>query len=125
LFNPQKILVIRFSALGDLVLTSPIYRELKRVYPQAEITLLSSSGIGSVLANNPHIDHYINHSRKESAAELTDLIRKLRQEKFELIYDAHRSLRSIFGSSGIFQVLGCLKVRKSGPSTNVVGVVVC
>ena len=96
MFNPQKILVIRFSALGDLVLTSPIYRELKRVYPQAEITLLSSSGIGSVLANNPHIDHYINHNRKESAAELTDLIRKLRQEKFELIYDAHRSLRSIW-----------------------------
>ena len=78
------------------MLTSPIYRELKRVYPQAEITLLSSSGIGSVLENNPHIDHYISHSRQESPAKLSDLIRKLRQEKFELIYDAHRSLRSIW-----------------------------
>ena len=96
MFNPRKILIIRFSALGDLVLTSPIFRELKRVYPQAELTLLSSSGMGSVLANNPHIDHYISHSRKESVAELTDLIRKLGQEKFELIYDAHRSLRSIW-----------------------------
>ena len=96
MFIPRKILIIRFSALGDLVLTSPIFRELKRVYPQAELTLLSSSGMGSVLANNPHIDHYISHSRKESVAELTDLIRKLGQEKFELIYDAHRSLRSIW-----------------------------
>ena len=96
MFNPRKILIIRFSALGDLVLTSPIYRELKRVYPQAEITLLSSSGIGSVLENNPHIDHYISHSRQESPAKLSYLIRKLRQEEFELIYDAHRSLRSIW-----------------------------
>ena len=96
MFNPQKILIIRFSSIGDLVLTSPIYRELKRVYPQAEITLLSSSDIVSVLGNNPHIDHYISHSRQESRAKLSDLIRRLRQEKFELIYDAHRSLRSIW-----------------------------
>ena len=109
MFNPRKILIIRFSALGDLVLTSPIFRELKRVYPQAELTLLSSSGMGSVLANNPHIDHYISHSRKESVAELTDLIRKLSEEKFELIYDAHRSLRSIW----IVWNLSCFGLFKS------------
>ena len=96
MFNPRKILIIRFSALGDLVLTSPIYRELKRVYTQAEITLLSSSEIGSVLGNNPHIDYYISHTRKESSVKLSDLIRKLRQKNFDLIYDAHRSLRSIW-----------------------------
>ena len=96
MFNPRKILIIRFSALGDLVLTSPIFRELKRVYPQAEITLLSSSGICSVLGNNPHIDNYICHNRQESPAKISDLICKLRKEKFDLIYDAHRSLRSIW-----------------------------
>jgi len=82
--------------LGDLVLTSPIFRELKRVFPKAEITLLTSYGIGSVLENNPHIDHYISHNKKESSEELSNLIRKLRKEKFELIYDAHRSIRSIW-----------------------------
>ena len=45
--NPRKILVIRFSALGDLVLTSPIFRELKRIYPDLGITLLTSSGQGT------------------------------------------------------------------------------
>ncbi len=96
MFNPRKILIIRFSALGDLVLTSPIYRELKRVYPKAEITLLSSSGVISVLRNNPHINHYISYSRKQTFKELGGLIRKLRKEKYELIYDAHRSIRSIW-----------------------------
>ena len=82
--------------MGDLVLTTPIFRELKRVFPDAEITLLTSSGTGSVLNNNPHIDHFIWHKRKESYSELNKLIKKLHKEKFDLVYDAHRSLRSIW-----------------------------
>ncbi len=94
--NPNKILVIRFSALGDLVLTSPIFRELKRVFPNTKITLLTSAEGGSVLKNNPHIDHFIWHKRKESYSELRSLIKYLKKENFELVYDAHRSLRSIW-----------------------------
>ena len=96
LFKPKNILIIRFSALGDLVLTTPIFRELKRVFPDAEITLLTSSGTGSVLNNNPHIDHFIWHKRKETYSELNKLIKKLHKENFDLVYDAHRSLRSIW-----------------------------
>ncbi len=96
MLNPRKILVIRFSSLGDLVLTTPIFRELKRFYPDAEITLLTSSGLGSVLDNNPQIDHVIMHSRKETRMQLKFLIQNLRKEKYDLIYDAHRSLRSIW-----------------------------
>ena len=96
LLKPNKILIIRFSALGDLVLTTPIFRELNRVVPDAEITLLTSSGTGSVLNNNPHIDHFIWHKRKESYSELNYLIKKLHKKKFDLVYDAHRSLRSIW-----------------------------
>ena len=82
--------------MGDLVLTTPIFRELKRVFPDAEITLLTSSETGSVLNNNPHIDHFIWHKRKESYSELNYLIKKLHKKNFDLVYDAHRSLRSIW-----------------------------
>ena len=82
--------------MGDLVLTTPIFRELKRVFPDAEITLLTSSGTGSVLINNPHIDHFIWHKTKETYSELKKLIKYLHNEKFDLVYDAHRSLRSIW-----------------------------
>ena len=80
LFKPKKILIIRFSSLGDLVLTTPIFREMKRVFPNAEITLLTSDGDGSVLNNNPHIDNFIWHKRKESYSELKILIKKLNKE---------------------------------------------
>jgi len=96
LFKPKNILIIRFSALGDLVLTTPIFRELKRVFPDAKITLLTSSKTGSVLNNNPHIDHFIWHKRKETYRDLNILIKKLRKENFDFVYDAHRSLRSIW-----------------------------
>jgi len=94
--NPKKILVIRFSALGDLVLTSPIYRELKRIYPDSEISLLTSSVQGPVLNNNPYIDKFFWHSKNVSGFLLKKLIQKLHSEKYDLIYDAHRSMKSIW-----------------------------
>ena len=96
MLKPNKILIIRFSALGDLVLTTPIFRELKRIFPHAQITMLTSTGDGSVLNNNPHIDNFIWHKRRESYSELNKLIKKLQKENFDIVFDAHRSLRSIW-----------------------------
>lgn len=90
----SNILLIRFSSLGDLVLTTPIYRELRKVYPDSRLTLLTSEGFGRVLENNPHLDEIIYHHRKETRIDLKELINQLRLQKFDLIYDIHNSLRS-------------------------------
>ena len=90
----SNILLIRFSSLGDLVLTTPIYRELRKVYPNSRLTLLTSEGFGRVLENNPHLDEIIYHHRKETRNDLEKLIDQLRLQKFDLIYDIHNSLRS-------------------------------
>ena len=96
MLNLQKILIIRFSSLGDIVLTTPIYREIKRVFPDSRISVLTSNDLGSVLENNKHIDNLILHKRKETLDQLNKLIKKLQYERFDLIYDAHRSLRSMW-----------------------------
>jgi heptosyltransferase-2 len=90
----SNILLIRFSSLGDLVLTTPIYRELRKIYPDSRLTLLTSEGFGRVLENNPHLDEIIYHHRKETRNDLENLIDQLRLQKFDLIYDIHNSLRS-------------------------------
>lgn len=90
----SNILLIRFSSLGDLVLTTPIYRELRKIYPDSRLTLLTSEGFGRVLENNPHLDEIIYHHRKETRNDLEKLIDQLRLQKFDLIYDIHNSLRS-------------------------------
>ncbi|MCH2296970.1 MAG: glycosyltransferase family 9 protein, partial [SAR324 cluster bacterium] len=94
MLQPNKILVIRFSSLGDLILTSPIFRELRRIFPGANLNLLTSVGFGDVLDNNPHLDRIIKHPRKENFEQLNQLIEELQAEEFDLIYDAHRSMRS-------------------------------
>jgi len=76
------------------VLTTPIYRELRKVYPNSRLTLLTSEGFGRVLENNPHLDEIIYHHRKETRNDLENLIDQLRLQKFDLIYDIHNSLRS-------------------------------
>jgi heptosyltransferase-2 len=90
----SNILLIRFSSLGDLVLTTPIYRELRKIYPDSRLTLLTSEGFGRVLENNPYLDVIIYHHRKETRNDLRDRIDQLRLQKFDLIYDIHNSLRS-------------------------------
>ena len=76
------------------MLTTPIYRELRKVYPNSRLTLLTSEGFGRVLENNPHLDEIIYHHRKETRNDLKERINQLRLQKFDLIYDIHNSLRS-------------------------------
>ena len=76
------------------MLTTPIYRELRKVYPDSQLTLLTSEGFGRVLENNPHLDEIIYHHRKETRNDLKERINQLRLQKFDLIYDIHNSLRS-------------------------------
>ncbi len=90
----HNILIIRFSSLGDLVLTTPVYRELRRCFPDARLTLLTSVGFGEVLANNPHLDEIHFHPRKETPEDREALLNWLQQHKFDLLYDLHASLRS-------------------------------
>ncbi len=89
-----KILVIRFSSLGDLVLTTPVFRELKKVYPFCHLTFLTSTGFGAVIDHNPHIDEFLYFDRKSNKADLEKLIQHLKEQQFDIVYDAHQSLRS-------------------------------
>lgn len=89
-----KILIIRFSSLGDIILTTPVFRELKKIYPESHLTFLTSEEFGGMVANNPYIDQIIYHVRQESWQELNQLIQSLQKLSFDLIYDIHRSLRS-------------------------------
>lgn len=53
--HPMRILVIRLDRIGDLVLTSPLLRELRRSFPQAWITLVASQTVVSLAQGCPHV----------------------------------------------------------------------
>ncbi len=89
--SPKKILIIRFSSIGDLVLTSPVYRCLKSRYPNAQLHLVVKQKLSTVLENNPYIDRIIPLENG-----LLKLANTLRKEKYDFVVDLHNNLRSNF-----------------------------
>ncbi len=85
----QKFLIIRFSSIGDIILTTPIVRSLSSAYPDAEIHYLTKAQYAGLLAPNPHIDRL--HLLKD---DLRPIITQLKQEGFTQIIDLHNNLRT-------------------------------
>ena len=85
----MKILLIRFSSIGDIVLTSPIVRCLKAQMPEAEIHFLTKAEYRATVVHNPHIHriHYFEDSLEPTIAEL-------KKQGFDYVADLHRNLRS-------------------------------
>ena len=84
-----KFLVIRFSSIGDIVLTTPVVRGLKKQVPNAEIHYLTKPQFKSLLENNPYIDKV--HVLKSSFSKM---IEELRDERFDYVIDLHHNLRT-------------------------------
>jgi heptosyltransferase-2 len=87
----RKVLVIRLSSLGDVVLTAPVFQTLKRAWPDARITMLTKEAFKDVLLGNPHIDECMVLKKGES---IFSLIRRVRNERFDVVIDLHANLRS-------------------------------
>jgi ADP-heptose:LPS heptosyltransferase len=86
----MKFLVIRFSSIGDIVLTSPVVRCLKKQVPGAIIHFLVKPQFRTVVANNPYIDtiHVLQDDWNAMIAEL-------KAEQFDEIIDLHHNLRTL------------------------------
>ncbi len=86
----MKILIIRFSSIGDIVLTTPVIRCVKTQLPDAELHYVTKSSFAPVLKANPYIDkiHVLGHSWET-------LFHELEAEDYDYIIDLHRNIRSI------------------------------
>ncbi|OQP51940.1 glycosyltransferase family 9 protein [Niastella populi] len=86
----MKILIIRFSSIGDIVLTTPVIRCLKKQLPEAEVHYLTKASFKAVLEANPYIDklHYLHD-------DLQAVIPQLQDEHFDYVIDLHHNLRTM------------------------------
>ncbi len=85
----MKILIVRFSSIGDIVLTTPVVRCLKTQIDDAEIHYVTKVQYQSILQNNPYIDKIF--VLKESIIELMN---ELKKENYDVIIDLHNNLRT-------------------------------
>jgi ADP-heptose:LPS heptosyltransferase len=86
----MKFLIVRFSSIGDIVLTTPVVRCLKKQVMTAEVHYLTKSSFRSLIEHNPYVDnaHYL-------ADNWDELMNELQREDFDYIIDLHHNLRTL------------------------------
>lgn len=90
--DAPRIAVVRFSSMGDILLTTPLLRALRLRHPAARITYVTKAGFVPLLAFNPRVDEVLGY---DPARPLRQLAAALRERGVTHGLDLHGSLRSL------------------------------
>lgn len=91
----KRILLIRFGSLGDVVLTTPVIRALRKTFPDAYIGMLVGDRYADIVSADPRLDEVIPFCReKKSPKEMQRIISLLKKKEFDIIIDLQRKFRS-------------------------------
>ncbi|MEM6262003.1 MAG: glycosyltransferase family 9 protein [Bacteroidota bacterium] len=86
----KKFLIVRFSSIGDIVLTSPVVRSLYHAFPGCEIHFFTKAAYEPLVTHSPYI-----HKVHLLGDKLTENLTELRKEQYDHILDLHHNLRSL------------------------------
>jgi len=92
----QKILIIRLSSIGDIVLSTPLIRVLRNKFPNSQIDFIIKKEFSELLKYNPNLTNLIEFNTENGFKELLRLKSQILKENYDLIIDIHNNLRSIF-----------------------------
>lgn len=99
----KQFLIIQTAFLGDVVLSTPVISELKRIYPDAQIDIVVRKGNETLLQNNPKLNTVFVWNKKEGKYKsLISIIKKIRQKKYDEVINLQR-----FASAGLM----CLRAK--------------
>jgi ADP-heptose:LPS heptosyltransferase len=88
--KPVKFLILRFSSIGDIVLTTPVVRCLKKQFPGAEVHYFTKKKFAFLLENNPYVNKYWLLD-----GNLNSVLTALRRENFDYVIDLHTNIRTL------------------------------
>jgi lipopolysaccharide heptosyltransferase II len=91
------VLLIRLRLIGDVVLSTPVIRALRRTFPDATLTYLVEHDAAAVVAGNPHLDEVLVVERSRGLARVLHDVRlgwQLRRRRFDVVIDMHGGPRS-------------------------------
>src|SRR5215471_18679643 len=86
----MKFLIIRFSSIGDIILTTPVIRCLKTQIVSAEIHVVTKQSFAPIFSANPYVDnmHYLKD-------DITPIIEQLKREDYDYVIDLHHNIRTL------------------------------
>jgi heptosyltransferase I len=91
-----RILLIKLSAVGDVIHTIPVLNKLRRRYPAAQLDWLVTPAIGELLRQHPAISNVVEFARDDWSAPWRPLrlAAKLRRTRYDLVVDMHGQFRT-------------------------------
>ena len=103
-FAPERILVIKLDHLGDVLLATPVFSNLRRAYPNAELHALTGTWSRVVLEKHPEVNKVIEYnspffSRTGQPTPLREtfkLYRQLRRQKYDLMVELRGDWRTVW-----------------------------
>lgn len=97
----RNILLIRFSSIGDVILTTPMLRALKAQYPGLRLHFAVRREFSDLLRRNPHIDRLISVDTTQGSQALRSLNLQLTRERFDAVFDLQNNFRSRLLRNGL------------------------
>jgi len=93
--EPNRILLIRLKGIGDVILSTPLFRALKKKYPSAQIDLVTRALCEPIVRHNPYLNRVIIYPEKPaSLGQMAQFVTRLRGEKYDWVIDLAAEPRS-------------------------------
>ncbi|MDT8324479.1 MAG: lipopolysaccharide heptosyltransferase II [Bacteroidota bacterium] len=108
----RKILLIRLSSIGDIILTTPMLRVLKARYPEVQLHFAVRREFSDLLRRNPHIDRLIAVDTAQGTQALRALNLKLTGEQYDAVFDLQNNFRSRLLRNGLSRSMQAIDKRQ-------------
>ena len=103
-FAPERILVIKLDHIGDVLLATPVFSNLRRAYPNAELHALTGAWSRVVLEKHPDVNNVVEYNspafcrtgQPTSLRETFNLYRQLHRQKYDLIVELRSDWRTVW-----------------------------
>lgn len=90
----KRILVVEVNWLGDAVLTTPIFKAIKQLYPHSYVAVMAVERVAGIFEDSPYIDEVIlfdERGKEKSLFSRMDFVKRLKSKKFDTVFLVHRS----------------------------------
>ena len=82
----KSVLILKYDRIGDMVVTTPIFRELKIAYPDISLSVLASKVNKDVIKNNPYIDNIYTNYKNNVFKDLPILLKLRKKLHLNMIF---------------------------------------
>jgi heptosyltransferase-2 len=114
--NISKILIIRLSSMGDVILTTALVRQLRKSFPEARIDFAVSKQFSDIVKYNPHLSNIFEYDKSLKLNEIkvhrNEFLRRSHSTGYDIVVDLQNNLRSKHFSKGIAPVRLTMNKRR-------------